>query len=399
MGDQRSVAIVGAGIVGLATALRLSLRFPGAKISLFEKENRVAAHQSGRNSGVLHSGIYYAPGSFKAVLCRSGKLAMERFCDEAGIPHAHPGKLIVATQADQLGRLEALFERGQANGIACRKVSPGEARQLEPEVESAGGLLVPETGIVDYVAVCQAMARRLQDAGHTLHVNTGVARIVETARAARVESSIGAREFDWCVNCAGLHSDEVSRASGARPGVRIVAFRGEYFELVPPRSRRISHLVYPVPDPRFPFLGVHLTPTIDGRILCGPNAVMAFAKEGYRWGDIELSYLAGTLTYGGFLRLAVRYWKTGLGEIARSLSKPRFTSALRAMLPEVSSRELSAAPAGVRAQALGPKGAMLDDFAFKETERSVHVVNAPSPAATASLAIADHIVDRLAARW
>lgn len=399
MGANKSVAVVGAGIVGLATAYRLSLRFQGVMITLFEKENRVAAHQSGRNSGVLHSGIYYAPGSFKSALCRSGKRAMEGFCDEAGIPRAQPGKLIVATREDQLAGLEALFDRGQANGIACRKVSPTEAGEMEPEIESVGALLVPETGIVDYVAVCQELARRLQDAGHKLHRNTGVARIVETSRSARVESSRGTSEFDWCLNCAGLHSDEVSRASGARPGVRIVAFRGEYFELATPRRQRITRLVYPVPDPRFPFLGVHLTPTIDGRLLCGPNAVMAFAKEGYKWGDVQPAYMAATLTYPGFLRLAARYWKTGLGEVVRSLSKGRFALALRSMLPGVTGRELSPAPAGVRAQALAPDGTMLDDFAFSETPRCVHVVNAPSPAATASLAIADHIVDRLAARW
>jgi L-2-hydroxyglutarate oxidase len=393
-----SVGIVGGGLVGLATALRLAERWPDASIVLVEKEPHIGMHQSGHNSNVLHSGIYYRPGSHKARLCRAGKRAMEAFCDAESVPIKAVGKLIVATSEDEFSRLDDLYERGQANGVDCRRVTSSEARALEPRVHTLRALWVPETSIVDYTSVMAMMAERLQAMGHEIRTGTRVTAISEYDHGVRLTTSNATLGCDLAVNCAGLQSDVVARMAGVDPGLRIVGFRGEYHSLNGPLRDSISHLVYPVADPRFPFLGVHLTPTIDGDVLCGPNAVLALAREGYGWGVIDPLYLARTLTYSGVIRLAWRYWRMGLGEVWRSWSKRAFTTALQRMLPDVTPQDLSPDGSGVRAQAMGRDGRLVDDFAFRESARMVHLVNAPSPAATAAFAIADVVVDRLEVR-
>ncbi len=392
---REQVGIIGGGLVGLGTALRLAERWPGCRITVLEKEPEIGRHQSGRNSNVIHSGIYYRPGSQKASLCRAGRRALETLCAEESIPVQRVGKLVVATSDAERSGLTELDGRGRANGVDCRLVSGAEAAELEPQVRAVQALWVPETSIVDYRLVMAKMADRLRSAGHEISAGEPVMQIHHDSQGVVLTTPRAAHSFDLAVNCAGLQSDVIARMAGAEPDVRIVGFRGEYLALSGPLKDSIRHLVYPVPDPRFPFLGVHLTPTVDGRVLCGPNAVLALAREGYGWGVIDPAYLARTLTYPGMIRLAWRHWRMGLGEVWRSCNKRAFAASLRQMLPRVQQADLAPDGAGVRAQALLRDGRLMDDFAFRETERMVHLVNAPSPAATACLAIGDVVVDRL----
>src|SRR6266511_784232 len=393
--DRYDLAVVGGGIIGLATARELRRRFPGAAIAVLEKETRIAAHQTGHNSGVIHSGIYYTPGSLKARLCRAGSASMVAFCREQDVPVEVCGKLIVATEPAELPRLDALLQRGLANGLQVRRMGAAEVREREPHVRAIAAIDVPSTGIVDFSQVCQALLRLLEADGVELRLGTEVRGLARADGSHLLRTSTGEIRAGYLVNCAGLHSDRVARAAGADPGARIVPFRGEYYELVPERRELVRGLVYPVPDPALPFLGVHLTRMIDGSVHVGPNAVPAGSRDGYQWSTLNGRDLAATATWPGWWRLARRYWRTGAREIWRSLSKPAFVAEVRRMLPEVAAADLVRAGAGVRAQALGRDGRLVDDFLIVESQRATHVCNAPSPAATASLEIAAHIVDRL----
>lgn len=392
------VAIVGGGIVGLATAYALGRRFPDLRVTVLEKEARVAEHQTGRNSGVLHSGIYYKPGSLKAVNCREGKRAMEAFCAEEGIPFERCGKVIVAVEERELPVLQTIYERGQANGVVCERIGPERLAELEPHVRGIAAIHVPEAGIVDYRQVAERLAARVAEQGGAVVTGARVTALRPDGDAVVVASTAGAVRARFAVACAGLQADRVARLGGERPDLRIVPFRGEYYELKPQVEHLCRALIYPVPDPSFPFLGVHFTRMIGGGVECGPNAVLAFAREGYTNTTVNLRDLAGTLAYGGFRKLARRFWRTGWMEMRRSFSKRLFVEALQRLVPEVRAGDLVAAPAGVRAQAVRPDGTLVDDFYFEETARVVHVLNAPSPAATASLNIGRLIADRLAPR-
>ncbi len=386
-----TLLIVGGGIVGLATAYRFTERFPGEKVIVLEKEAGVGRHQSGRNSGVLHSGIYYKPGSLKAESCRRGKRMMEEFCAREGIRHEICGKVIVAVEQREIPILEAIHARGHANGVDCALVGPERLRELEPHAAGVKAIHVPETGIVDYPAVCERLAARLPEVvtgAEVLALRTQGAEVV-------VETTRGTYTGRAAVNCAGLHSDRVLQRSGLTRPARIVPFRGEYFSLRTEARHLVRNLIYPVPDPSFPFLGVHFTRMIRGGIECGPNAVLAFAREGYTRTTVRLGDLWDTLSYGGFWRLAARHGRTGAAEMWRSFSRGAFARALQRLVPEVRAEHLEPAPAGVRAQALAPDGLLVDDFLIRTEGRIVHVCNAPSPAATSSLAIGEAIVDRL----
>ena len=391
------VVVIGGGIVGLATAYQLTRRRPDLSIAILEKEAELARHQTGHNSGVLHSGIYYRPGSLRATNCRLGKRAMQEFCDEQGIDYEICGKVIVATDESELPALERIHQRGQENGVRCERIGRERLLELEPHVAGIEAIHVPEAGIVDFVHVCRRLGELL--AGHGCEIATS-ARVVSIERRAGetvVSTTRGEYPTRFVVNCAGLHSDRVARVAGRAPDARIVPFRGEYFELKPEARGLCRNLIYPVPDPEFPFLGVHFTRMIDGTVECGPNAVLAFAREGYRKTDVNLRDLGESLTYVGFLRLASRYWRTGLGEMWRSLSKRAFVRALQRLVPDIRPELLEPAPSGVRAQAVGRDGSMVDDFLILEGEDAIHVCNAPSPAATSSLQIGETIVDRWSA--
>ncbi|MFG0332113.1 MAG: L-2-hydroxyglutarate oxidase [Maioricimonas sp. JB049] len=396
---QTDVAIIGGGIVGLATAWRLQQRHPDRRVTVLEKESGAAAHQSGHNSGVLHSGIYYRPGSLRATNCRAGKLAMQEFCQEYGIPFDICGKVIVAVDEPEIPRLERIFERGQANGVDCRMIDANRLHELEPHVAGVMAIQVPEAGIVDYTQVCEKLAELIRQQGGTIRFDSRVDGVQIRNGGVRLETRTGDVEAKHLVTCAGLQADRVARMTGHPLEANIVPFRGEYFELQPHARHLCRNLIYPVPDPSFPFLGVHFTRMIHGGVECGPNAVLAFAREGYTRTDINLRDLVGTLTYPGFLRLAAKYWRTGAGEMWRSISKAAFVRALQRLIPAIRSEDLVAAPAGVRAQALGRHGEGLDDFVIEESERVINVGNAPSPAATASLNIGNLIVDRLELRF
>jgi (S)-2-hydroxyglutarate dehydrogenase len=391
------VAVVGGGIVGTATALALAER--GRTVVVLEAEARLAAHQSGHNSGVVHSGLYYRPGSLKAENCVAGREAMYRFCAEHGIPHERCGKLVVATAEDELPALAELERRGHANGLAgVRRLGRDEMREREPEVAGLAGLLVPETGIVDYARVTAAIAERVRAAGGEIRTGARLLACRHEPDGLAADTAAGAVHARLLVNCAGLQSDRVARLCGVEPGLAIVPFRGEYWALAPARRHLVRHLVYPVPDPAFPFLGVHFTRTIDGTVEAGPNAVLALRREGYRWTDVSPRDLAALAGYPGFWRMARQHWKTGLGEVHRSLSKRAFVAALRRLVPALRPGDLVPAGAGVRAQAVLPDGRLLDDFRIVEGPHSVHVLNAPSPAATASLAIGRRVAEMVADR-
>ena len=387
-------AIIGGGIVGLATAWQLTRLASGVKLVVVEKESALAFHQSGRNSGVIHSGIYYRPGSLRARNCRDGKAALEAFCDEHDVAWQRTGKVIVATQEGQLAQLRTIFERGQQNGVDCAMIDVDRLRQLEPHCAGIAAIHVPESGIVDYPGVCHKLGELLQAASADIRLNCRVSGIDQRTDFVRLQTSQGDIEATQVINCGGLHSDRIARQSGLKMRERIIPFRGEYFELKPEAHHLCRTLIYPVPDPRFPFLGVHFTRMVHGGVECGPNAVFALAREGYNWGTINLRDVFESLTYPGFFRLAVRNWKTGLGEVWRSLSKAAFVRALQKLVPEIRSEHLHSAPAGVRAQALGLDGKLLDDFVILRHERVVNVCNAPSPAATACLNIGKHIAEQ-----
>ena len=392
---QADVIIVGGGIVGLATAFRFLEAFPKRKIIVLEKEAQVAAHQTGHNSGVLHSGIYYKPGSLKAENCREGRRDMVEFCREENIAHDVCGKVIVATREDEFPSLDRIYERGQANRVACELIDRQQLLELEPHCAGIRAIHVPEAGIVNYRQVCERLAARVEAAGSHVVFNTRVKQIVADDKSVSVVTTDGEYLGGYLVNCAGLYCDRVSKLAGSRPRAKIVPFRGEYFDLLPEATHLCRNLIYPVPDPQFPFLGVHFTRMIAGGVECGPNAVLAFAREGYRKTDINVRDLAETLTYPGFLRLAAKHWKMGMGEMWRSYSKRAFVAELKRLIPEIEPHHLVAAGSGVRAQAVLRDGALVDDFLIQESHRIVHVQNAPSPAATASLNIGRQIVELL----
>jgi L-2-hydroxyglutarate oxidase LhgO len=398
MTDSRSnVIIIGGGVVGLGVALEITRRFPHLRLLLLEKEDGVARHQSGHNSGVIHSGVYYKPGSMKAKLCVTGAAAMVEFCREHGIAHEVCGKVIVATHADELPRLKELRKRGEANGLAgLRMVGPEQLREIEPHATGLQALVVPSTGITDYARVCEKYAELVSARGGTVLTSAAATGIRRLASEIVVETSKGAFSTTSLINCAGLFSDRISRMAGDNPGVMIVPFRGEYYDLIPERASLVRALIYPVPDPRFPFLGVHFTRRITGRVDAGPNAVLALAREGYRHRDISIRDLSSSLAFPGFWRMARQHWRNGLDEWHRSLSKPAFVRALQRLLPEVGEKDLVPGGSGVRAQALKPDGALVDDFQFVPSGKMLHVLNVPSPAATASLSIGKAIVDTAA---
>ncbi len=395
--ERTDVVVVGGGIVGLATAYQLTGRRPGLRVTVLEKEAEVAAHQTGHNSGVLHAGIYYKPGSLKALNCRAGKRAMEAFCAAEGIPYDICGKVIVAVDERELPALEELYRRGQANGVRCEVIDRDRLRELEPHAAGVRAIHVPETGIADYRQVCLRLAQRVRERGGQVLTRARVTGLKHLPGGVVVRSTAGEVEARYVVTCAGLQCDRVTALSGQRPAAKVVPFRGEYYALRPGAHHLVRNLIYPVPDPAFPFLGVHFTRMIHGGVECGPNAVLAFAREGYRKTDVNLADLAETLTYPGFLRLARRYWRTGLGEMWRSLSKAAFVKALRRLLPDLHAEDLEPAGAGVRAQTVRTDGGMVDDFLIQEGDRVLNVGNAPSPAATASLTIGDTIAERLLA--
>ncbi|WP_343244848.1 L-2-hydroxyglutarate oxidase [Streptomyces sp. SID14478] len=383
--------VVGGGIVGLATAHAVSRAAPGTRVVVLEKEPGPARHQTGRNSGVIHSGIYYRPDSLKARFALRGSAEMVKFCAEYGIRHAVTGKLIVATERDELPRLHALVQRGREHGIAVRELGPTQIQEYEPEVRGLAAIHVATTGIADYRAVAVQLA---EASGAEIRYDADVVRIDRrAARGVAVRTSTGdVVRGKVLVNCAGLHCDRIARLAGDDPGMRIVPFRGEYFDLA--RPDLVRGLVYPVPDPAFPFLGVHLTRGIEGSVHVGPNAVPALAREGYDWGVVRPRELAGTLAWPGSWRIARRHWRYGAGELRRSASKRAFTEAVRRLVPAVTSGDLRVAPAGVRAQAVLRDGTLVDDFLIREGARTVHVLNAPSPAATASLPIGREVARR-----
>lgn len=399
MQDRYSIGIVGGGIVGLATALALTERFPRASIVVLEKERELAQHQSGHNSGVIHAGIYYTPGSYKARLCVQGVRLMTEFCEQNGIPYDRCGKLIVATEENELPRLRALHERALANGIpGVQLIGPERARELEPHARVVAALHSPGTAVVDFREVALAMGRILEGRGARLVRDARFLRVARPEGEILLTTSTGEFRVQKVVTCAGLHADAVARQMGVNPGVQIVPFRGEYYAMKP-GQKLVRGLIYPVPDPRFPFLGVHFTKRISGPYEAGPNAVLAFAREGYRIGIVRPVELMQMAAYAGFWRMVGRYWRTGAGEMYRSLSKPAFVDALQRLVPELQESDLEPGGSGVRAQAVTRDGKLADDFLIVESPGGLHVVNAPSPAATASLAIGRHVAELAAGRF
>jgi (S)-2-hydroxyglutarate dehydrogenase len=395
--SRYSVIIIGGGAVGLGVALEITRRFPDRRLLVLEKEDRVARHQSGHNSGVIHSGLYYKPGSLKARLCVTGAAAMVEFCREHGLPHEVCGKVVVATEAGELPRLEELRRRGEANGLmGLRLIGPEELREIEPHAAGIKALAVPSTGITNYAAVCEKYAELISARSGTVLTSAAATGIRRMPSEIVVETARGEFSTSALINCAGLHSDRISRMAGDAPGVMIVPFRGEYYDLVPERASLVRNLIYPVPDPRFPFLGVHFTRRITGSVDAGPNAVLALAREGYRHRDINFRDLAASFVFPGFWRMARQHWRNGLDEWHRSLSKPVFVRALQRLIPEVREADLVPGGSGVRAQALKPDGALVDDFQFVPSGKVLHVLNVPSPAATASLTVGKAIVDMAA---
>jgi L-2-hydroxyglutarate oxidase LhgO len=392
MGEPYDIAIIGGGIVGLATARALGERVPRASLAILEKEDRLATHQTGHNSGVIHSGIYYRPGSFKAQLCVEGSRLIYQLCETHGLKTERCGKVIVATTEAELPRLQTLYERGIANGVpGLELIEPARLREIEPHAAALRAIFSPNTGIVDYSAVAGVLAGELADRGVTIMAGAGVTGLSRTRHEIALRTPRGPVRARRLVNCAGLHSDMVARMAGAAADVEIIPFRGEYYMLRPDRRHLVRGLIYPVPDPEFPFLGVHFTRTVHGDVEAGPNAVLAFAREGYRFGRINPGELAATLRYPGFWAMARKYWRTGTYEMFRSLSKAAFVRALQRLVPELRDEDVAPGGAGVRAQAVTREGGLVDDFRIVATVDAIHVLNAPSPAATASLAIGRHI--------
>lgn len=386
------IAIIGAGIVGLATAMDLATRRPDLHIVVLEKESGVAAHQTGHNSGVIHAGLYYKPGSLKAQMAVEGARRMVAFCQEHGLPHELCGKVVVATSEEELPRLEELHRRGTENGVpGLTRITAEEIAEYEPHATGVAGLWSPNTGIVDYLAVTQKYAEIVLEHGGEICLNTEVTGISQAAGRIILQTSKQEVQTRFLINCAGLQSDLIAKMMGSTQGVRIVPFRGEYHKLTPASQKLVRGLIYPVPDPRFPFLGVHFTKKIDGSIEAGPNAVLAFAREGYKKTDISLGHVLGLLTFPGFWAMTAQYWRMGLGEMYRSWNKRAFVDALRTLLPELAMDDVAPGGAGIRAQAMDNKGKLLDDFSFIDSPRAIHVLNAPSPAATASIVIGEAI--------
>ena len=390
------VAIIGAGIVGLATGLELVRRCPGNKILVLEKEKQIAAHQTGHNSGVIHSGLYYRPGSLKARLCVEGRTAMVQFCQEHRIPHQVCGKIVVATEPRELPALQDLLQRGRANGlVGLRELDPRQIREVEPYASGLRALYVPSTGITDFKLVAQKYAELISHAGGEVLPGYGVMGIMHQQDAVILETAAGTVQARFVVNCAGLQSDRIAKMAGADFGIRIVPFRGEFYEIVPSRHDIIKGLIYPVADPRFPFLGVHFIRRPGGGIEAGPNAVLSFKREGYSRTSFHLGDALSTAAFPGFWKMAARHWRSGIGEIHRSWSKRAFTAALQRLVPSLTEDDLLPGGSGVRAQALDTSGKLLDDFYFAYRDRILHVGNVPSPAATASLVIGREIVSKL----
>ena len=395
------IAIIGGGIVGLATAYRLTEQYPDLSITILEKEAEVAAHQTGHNSGVIHSGVFYTPGSLKAENCREGKRALVEFCEREDVDYEMCGKVVVAAEEEEVPELDRIEEKGHANDVECTRIGPERLRELEPHVRGVDALHVPEAGIVDYPGVAQALADHLTERGHPVRTGAEVIDLRIESDQVRVVSTAGDVRARHVVNCAGLYADRIAEMSGQDGlDVQIVPFRGEYYELVPHRRALCRNLIYPVPDPNFPFLGVHFTRMVDGRVECGPSAVLAFAREGYHLTDVDWGELLEILTYSGVQQLSMEYWQKGLRELLQSMSKRVYLRAARHLIPEVQMKDFVKARAGVRAQALHPDGRLEDDFLIMETDRVVNVINAASPAATSalnigSLVVQNHLADRL----
>jgi L-2-hydroxyglutarate oxidase LhgO len=397
--EKCDIAIIGAGIVGLAVGLQLVRQYPGLQVVILEKEPGVATHQTGHNSGVIHSGLYYKPGSLKARLCVEGAASMVRFCKDHGIPHDICGKVIVATSPEEIPALQELRRRGQANGvIGLRELTPDGIREIEPHAAGIKGIHVPGTGITDYKMVAEKYAELIRLAGGQVITSTAVTGIVTKADGISLETNSGVVHARVAVNCAGLQSDRIGRLAGADLGLQIVPFRGEYYEIVPSKHHLVRTLIYPVPDPRFPFLGVHFTTRIHGGVEAGPNAVLAFKREGYTRSSFSVGDVATMAGFRGFWLMGSKYWKMGFDEFYRSWSKHAFTVALQKLLPELTGDDIHPGGSGVRAQALDRTGKLVDDFYFVHQDRMLHVCNVPSPAATASLVIGREIVATLMER-
>ena len=390
------VVIVGAGIVGLATAWRILRGRPGLRLAVLDKEALPAAHQTSHNSGVIHSGIYYKPGGSKALNCRRGHAMLVAFCEEHGVPYELCGKVIVATREEERPRLREIYQRGLQNGLeGIRILSAEEVREHEPHVAALEGIWVPQAGIVDYARVAEKLMELIQAAGGVFLGGHALRATFAERLIIRLITSAGALQTRYLITAAGLYADKVVRMTGMEPGMKIIPFRGEYYRLRREKEHLVNNLVYPVPNPAFPFLGVHYTRMMRGGIEAGPNAVLAFAREGYSRRKVNFSELAETLTYKGFLRLAAKYYRTGIDELHRSYSKRAFVRALQHLIPEVGYEDLERSGAGVRAQAIAPDGSMINEFVVLEDERIIHVLNAPSPAATSSLSIGQDVADKL----
>jgi (S)-2-hydroxyglutarate dehydrogenase len=388
------IAIIGGGIVGLATAHHLAKKHPNKKIVVLEKESEVAHHQTGNNSGVIHSGLYYKPGSLKAKNCIEGYHMMLQFCDEHSIAYELCGKVVVATDKSELGRLRDLFDRGRENGLeGLEMLDQQRLKEIEPHLAGIQGIRVPQTGIINYKKVCQKLVESIENSGGELWLDTMVTAIAETSENVILSTTKGEVAAQLIINCAGLYSDDIALKHLGKLDTRIIPFRGEYYELTAEAEHLVKHLIYPVPDPAFPFLGVHFTRMVDGGIEAGPNAVFAFRKEGYHRTDFNAREFFGSLLWPGFQKVMLKYWKTGLGEMYRSFSKKAFTKALQRLIPEVREEHLVPASAGVRAQACDRTGGLLDDFKIVQEKRAIHVINAPSPAATSSLSIGKTIAE------
>ena len=393
------ICIIGGGIVGLATAYQLSKKHPKLKLVVLEKETSLAKHQTGHNSGVLHTGIYYKPGSLKAINCRNGKQAMEQFCKEQEIDHELCGKIIVALNDEEIPRMQNIFQRGQENGVNCKIISREEMLEIEPHVAGVQAIHVPECGIVNYKQVCLRLGEIIQEKEENrLFLGHQVTKIRNMASSLVVETDKQQIECKHLINCGGLHSDKLTKLGGQNPPAKIIPFKGEYFELKEEAKHLCKNLIYPVPDPAFPFLGVHFTRMIDGTVECGPNAVLAFGREAYGKFDLNIKDLLESITYPGFQKMAIKHWKMGWGEMWRSYNKGAFVKALRRLIPEIEASHLVSAPAGIRAQAVSPRGALVDDFLIESNDRIINVCNAPSPAATASLNIGSTIMAQIEPR-
>ena len=391
---QYDVVVVGGGIIGLATSMKLTQDFPNLKVAVLEKEKEVAQHQTGHNSGVIHAGIYYAPGSQKANFCSTGGKLLRDFCDEYGIAYDMCGKLIVATDDSEVPQLEELFKRGTENGAqGLRMVNQEEIKDIEPYSAGVKAILSPNTGIIDYFEVSQAYATRMRENGGDLLTNVEVISIENKDNLVYINTTSGTVVAKYVLNCAGLHADTVARMMGVDVGVKIVPFRGEYFSIIPEKEHMVKGLIYPVPDPSMPFLGVHFTRRINGSVEAGPNAVLAFAREGYKKTDVNLKDTLGTLSYSGFWKMSAKYWKVGMHEQYRSLVKRVFVKSLQKLMPEITGDDLGDPGAGVRAQVIDSNGGLLQDFAIEASANAIHVLSAPSPGATSSLTISEYIVD------